>query len=373
MQLKDSLKDSGQHTVLIVDDLEDNVFILKSLLVSQNYKVLGAYTGRMALELCFEHKPDLVLLDLSLPDINGVEVLQEIRQEPSLINTGIIILTATSSSDALINGFMLGADDFIKKPYHHLEMLARMQATLKLRDTYAQLRDVNDQLDNINRDLEGTVKAQVDEIEKSNRFKRFMAPQVIDSFMTESKDLLSISERRKLTVLFLDLRGFTAYANAASPDSLMTSLQHFHKTIGPVIFKHQATIERFTGDGLMCIIGAPNDIPDHSTVALAMAREIREVYETEKSENGDLLPLDMSMGIATGEATTGTIGFEGRLDYAAIGPVTNMAARLCAKAGPNEILISHNVCNQIASKEGVSFVEEAEIKGFDYKVKYYSA
>ncbi|WDE98638.1 response regulator [Lentisphaera profundi] len=373
MRLKDSLKDSGQHTVLIVDDLEDNVFILKSLLTSQNYKVLGAYTGRSALEICFEEKPDLVLLDLSLPDINGVEVLQEIRQEPSLIHTGIIILTATSSSDVLIKGFMLGADDFIKKPYHHLEMLARMQATLKLRDTYAQLRHVNAQLDSLNKGLEVTVKEQVNELEQSNRLKRFMAPQVIDSLMTESKDLLTISERRKISVLFLDLRGFTAYANSASPESLMTSLQHFHKTIGPVIFKHQATIERFTGDGLMCIIGAPNTILDHSTVALDMAREIRTVYEQEKIEHGELLPLDMSMGIATGEATTGTIGFEGRLDYAAIGPVTNMAARLCAKAGPNEILISHNVKLQITCDKEVSFVEEAEVKGFDYKVKYYRA
>jgi class 3 adenylate cyclase/CheY-like chemotaxis protein len=373
MELRDSLKDNGKHSVLIVDDLEDNVFILKSLLGSQNYKVYGAYNGYSAIEICLKEKPDLVLLDLSLPDINGVEVLQQIRSQPSLINTGIIIVTATSSSDMLIKGFMLGADDFIKKPYHHLELLARMQSTLKLRDTYAKLRDVNSQLDDLNKDLEVTVQKQVQEIEKSNRFKRFMAPQVVESLVSKSKDLAKIRERRKITVLFLDLRGFTAYANSAEPDSLMNSLEHFHKIIGPVIFKHQGTIERFTGDGLMCIIGAPNDIPAHSQVALEMAREIREVYEAEKTQNGELLPLDIAMGIATGEATTGTIGFEGRLDYAAIGPVTNMAARLCAKAAANEILISHNVQRQIECKEGIEFVEETQISGFDYLVKFYRA
>ena len=200
-----------------------------------------------------------------------------------------------------------------------------------------------------------------------------MAPQVIESLVSESKDLSKISERRKISVLFLDLRGFTAFANSATPEILMNSLQHFHKTIGPVIFRHQATIERFTGDGLMCIIGAPNDIPEHSQVALNMAREIRSVYELEKEKSGELLPLDMAMGIATGEATTGTIGFEGRLDYAAIGPVTNMAARLCSKANANEILLSHNVYKKIAEQGDLEFVEEADIKGFDYKVKYYRA
>ncbi len=370
MSLKDSLKDKAHHSVLIVDDLVDNVFILKTLLEAQGYKTFGAHTGNEAIEEAKKHQPDLVLLDLGLPDINGVEVLQEIRRDDALINTGIIIVTAASSSDDLIKAFQLGADDFIKKPYHHLEMLARMQSTLKLRDTYAQLRSVNTQLDMLNKGLEFTVKEQVKELEKTNRLKHFMAPQVVESFLDQENQDIRRSIRREVSVIFLDLRGFTAFADAADPEHLMQILQNFHNLVGPIIFKHQATIERFTGDGLMCIVGAPNKIENHADIAVQMSQEIQQVYSDEKGKNDGSLPLDMAIGISSGLATTGTIGFEGRLDYAAIGPVTNMAARLCALAEANQILLSDRTEEKISHSDTIEYVGEGQLKGFARPGKY---
>ena len=373
IDLKKELSDSGNHQVLIVDDIEDNVFILKSFLNSCNYSTIGAYNGQQAIELADEHKPDLILLDLGLPDMGGLDVLKKLRENPTLVNTGIIIVTAASSIEDVIKGFTVGADDFIKKPYHHLEMLARMRSVLSLRDTYDQLRVANNKLDGLNRGLEDTVQEQVKELEKANSLKRFLSPQVVDNFLSESSTAQLSSERREVTVVFLDLRGFTSYTDSTPAANIMASLSRMHAIVGPIIFKHSATLERFTGDGLMCIVGAPNDVAKHAQEALLMAQEMRQAYMDAQKVSPETIPLQLSIGISTGIATTGAIGFEGRLDYAAIGSVTNMASRLCSIAEPNEILLSEFTHSQLKNDHDVTYKDEKILKGFSSPVKFYSA
>ena len=372
IDFKKSLSDCGNHLVLIVDDIEDNVFILQSFLNTTKYRTMGAYKGQQALDLADEHQPDLILLDLGLPDMSGIEVLKKLRSNPKLLNTGIIIVTAASAIEDVIQGFTDGADDFIKKPYHHLELLARMRSVLSLRDTYDQLRIVNNKLDDLNRGLETTVQEQVQELEKANSLKRFLSPQVVDNLMTDSESTQLTSERREVTVVFLDLRGFTSYADSTPAANIMASLSHMHAIVGPVIFKYHATLERFTGDGLMCIVGAPNDVDEHPQQALLMAMEMRQAYIDAQKESPETIPLELSIGISTGVATTGAIGFEGRLDYAAIGSVTNMASRLCSIADPNEILLSEFTYSQLSDPDKVTFKGDEKLKGFSNSTKFYS-
>ena len=276
--LESEFDDDGLHTILVADDLEDNVMVLRAFLKHHNYKTIAAYSGKEAIEKAEEYKPDLILLDLNMPELSGLDVLKAIRKNEDLNNTGIILLTASGNVDELLRSFSVGADDFIQKPYHHIEMLARIQSVLKMRDTQLKLIDANKKLDEFNRDLEITVADQVDELEKVNRLRRFFSPQVAETFLNGSSAPFS-NERREVSVVFLDLRSFTSFAENHDPETVMTTLSEFQSTVGPIIFKHNATLERFTGDGMMCFLGAPHPEPDHAQKAFEMACEMLDTVK----------------------------------------------------------------------------------------------
>lgn len=370
--LESEFDDDGLHTILVADDLEDNVMVLRAFLKHHNYKTIAAYSGKEAIEKAEEHKPDLILLDLNMPELSGLDVLKAIRKNEALNNTGIILLTASGNVDELLRSFSVGADDFIQKPYHHIEMLARIQSVLKMRDTQLKLIDANKKLDEFNRDLEITVADQVDELEKVNRLRRFFSPQVAETFLNGASAPFS-NERREVSVVFLDLRSFTSFAENHDPETVMTTLSEFHSTVGPIIFKHNATLERFTGDGMMCFLGAPYPEPDHAQKAFEMACEMLDtVKDLSKKWEEKKFGLGLGIGISTGMASTGTIGFEERLDYAAIGSVTNLSARLCGKAAGGEILICAEAFGKLNCKEKLTAKGAMALKGFSKDIEVYS-
>jgi adenylate cyclase len=371
-KLKEEFNDSGKHTILVVDDLEDNVMVLRSFLKHHKYNTLAAHNGIEAIEVAEEKLPDLILLDLNMPGLSGIEVLKKIRLNESLNHIGIILLTASGNVEELLKSFAVGADDFIQKPYHHVEMLARIQSVLKMRDTQMQLLQVNKRLDQFNRNLEKTVATQVDELEKTARLRRYFSPQVADKFMSDD-DAVFKNKRQEITVVFLDLRNFTSFAERHEPEEVMEALSHFHHTIGPVIFKHDATLERFTGDGLMCFLGAPNPIEDHAQKSFTMAQEMMEsIKELSAIWEEKGFGLSLGIGISTGMASTGTIGFEQRLDYAAIGSVTNLSARLCGCAAGGEIVISKDTYEKLLDKSPLQYRGAFAIKGFKQEIETYS-
>ena len=363
---------SGSHTVLVADDLEDNVMILQTFLKHHNYKTIPAYSGSETLKLVEKHKPDLVLVDLNMPDINGLDVIKKIRSNDQFANLGMILLTASGDVDRLLQSFMAGADDYIQKPYHHIEMLARIQSVLKMREAQIKLLEVNKRLDEFNRDLEDTVAKQVDELEKANRLRRYFSPQVAEKFINEEGTPFA-NKRNEVTVVFLDLRGFTAFAEKHSPEIVMATLSEFHSAVGPIIFEFNATLERFTGDGLMCFLGAPSPDAHHASKAVEMSIVMQKaVAKIVKKWQESGYGLALGIGISTGMASTGTIGFEKRLDYAAIGSVTNLAARLCSKAAGGEILLSEYTKEQLGETPQLDSKGEISLKGFSQQVKVYS-
>lgn len=358
--------------ILIVDDIQDNVLILKSMLKRFKVNATGCNSGDQALKLIHENKPHLILLDINMPGLSGFDVCTRIREDPEVQDIGIILLTASNNIEKTIEGFSLGADDYLTKPFHYMEMLARVHSVITMRSYQDRLRNANEQLDLFNKNLENIVEQQVNELESVNRLRRYFSPQLVKTFM-ERSNMPFVNERKNITVIFLDLRNFTPFTEIFSHEIVMETICDFHTTCGPIIFKYNATLERFTGDGLMCFLGAPEELETHPDQAVKMAIELNNsMKQLEQKWKDNLYGLELGIGVATGEASTGLIGFEGRWDYAAIGSATNLAARLCGNAKGGEILLSESTQELLTDDYPLEFIGPVQFKGFKEATNVYS-
>jgi len=224
----------------------------------------------------------------------------------------------------------------------------------------------------LNRTLERRVADQVAQLERLGRLRRFFSPQLADLIVSGDAEDPLRSHRREITVVFLDLRGFTAFAETAEPEEVMGVLREYHAEMGRCILDAEGTLERFTGDGMMIFFNDPVVVPDPGPRAVRMAVSMRDriagLTESWRKRGFD---LDFGIGIAQGYATIGAIGFEGRLDYGAIGTVTNLASRLCGEAKPGQILLSQRVASGVEAIAQVEAVGELALKGFQRPVKAY--
>jgi len=341
--------------ILVVDDVAVNVKLLADLLGVKGYAVVTAAGGAEALEKLDKEQPALVLLDVMMPGMSGYDVCRKIRQNPATAMLPVIMVTALDPTQERVKGIDAGADDFLTKPINQPELLARVKSLLRIKLLHDELADWN-------RTLEQRVEQQLAQLDRLERLKRFFSPQLAELIVSgDAEDPLK-SHRREITVVFLDLRGFTAFAETSEPEEVMGVLREYHVTMGRAIVEHEGTLERFTGDGMMIFFNDPVLVPDGPERAVRMAMAMRaQVDEL-------IYELDFGVGIAEGYATIGAIGFEGRMDYGAIGTVTNMAARLCGEAKPRQILIAQRV---FAAVEALVEVEELgglALKGFSKPV-----
>ncbi len=357
---------SAPARILVVDDTPLNVKLLADLLGAQGYDVLTASSGRQALALVEKEDLDLVLLDVVMPEMSGYEVCRKIRANAATGILPVVMVTALDPGEERIKGIEAGADDFLTKPINQAELLARVRSLLRVRDLYEQLADLN-------RTLEQRVREQVGQLERMGRLKRFFSPQLAELIVAgDAEDPLK-SHRREVTVVFLDLRGFTAFAETSEPEEVMGVLREYHAEMGKLILNWEGTLERFTGDGMMIFFNDPVLVPNAAERAVRMAVAMRaRVAELAVGWRKRGFDLDFGIGIAQGYATIGAIGFEGRWDYGAIGTVTNLAARLCGEAKPGQILISQRVfgaAEDLAEMEGVG---DLTLKGFQRPIKTYN-
>ena len=240
------------------------------------------------------------------------------------------------------------------------------QAAIAIENTrlLQELRQRTDEVVNLNQELEQRVTDQVDEIERMSRLRRFLPPQVADLIVASGSEKQLESHRREITALFCDLRGFTGFSESADPEDVMTLLREYHEAIGASIIKYSGTLERYAGDGVMVVFNDPVPVENPALQAVLMALEMRDAIaaltETWRRWGHD---IGFGIGIAHGFATLGTIGFEGRFDYAAIGTVSNVASRLCDEAKPGQILISPRVLTKVENAVTVEPVGEFELKG----------
>jgi adenylate cyclase len=351
--------------ILIVDDNADNREILEARLANQGYRTASATDGEEALHAVRTLLPDLVLLDVMMPKLDGFEVTRQLRADSALPYIPIVLVTAKVGLQDIVHGLDVGADEYLTKPVEHAALVARVRANLRA-------KALHDELAAWNRTLEQRVAEQVAEIERVSRLRRFLSPQVADAVVSDGAEALLASRRVDVTVLFSDLRGFTAFAESAPPEDVMDVLAAYHGLAGPLIHAHGGTLERFLGDGLMVIFNAPLPCPDPSQRAVRLARSLRDGFAPAVARwQHPSAPLGLGIGIAHGPATVGQIGFEGRLDYAAIGSVANLASRLCAQAQDGQILVSEEVRAASADETDTLAVGAIPLKGFAASVNAY--
>ena len=355
--------------VLVVDDVAKNVKLLADLLAVKGYETCTAASGAEALAKLESDKPDLVLLDVMMPGMSGYEVCQAIRANPAHAMLPVVLVTALDPAQERAKGLEAGADDFLSKPVNQAELLARVKSLLRIKTLYDEVNRQRDELAQWNRTLEHRVADGVEELQKVGRLKRFFSSQLADLIVAGGADDPLKSHRREITVVFLDLRGFTAFTETADPEEVMGVLREYHAAMGRLILEHEGTLERFSGDGMMIFFNDPLPIADPAPraarMALAMQREVADLSQGWKKRGYDLL---MGVGIAQGFATIGGIGFEGRIDYGAIGTVTNLAARLCGEAKGGEILISQRVMGALDAGFDAQAAGELVLKGFQRPV-----
>jgi class 3 adenylate cyclase len=355
---------SGPAKVLVVDDTPQNVKLLADLLSVKGYAVVTAASGPEALDKVEAERPDLVLLDVMMPGMSGYEVCRRIRENPATGILPVVMVTALDPGQERLKGLEAGADDFLSKPVNQAELLARVRSLVRVKQLYDTVQAQAAELAELNRTLEGRVREQVGQLERLGRLKRFFSPQLAELIVAGDAEDPLRSHRREITVVFLDLRGFTAFAETAEPEEIMGVLREYHAEMGRLILAHEGTLERFTGDGMMIFFNDPVPVPNPAERAIRMALAMRDrVGELRVNWTRLGYELDFGVGIAQGYATIGAIGFEGRWDYGAIGTVTNLAARLCGEARPGQILVSRRV---IATVEGLEVepLGELSLKGF---------
>lgn len=354
--------------ILVVDDTPQNIRLLEAVLLPRGYEVIPAGSGEEALQKVAEEHPDLVLLDLLMPGINGHEVCRRLRANPTTHLLPVVMITASGPQEKLA-AIEAGADDFVQKPFDRTELLARVRSLLRIKSYHDTIERQAAELAELNRSLEQRVQQQVEELERVGRLRRFLAPQLAEVIVSSGDESCLASHRRQITVLFCDLRGFTAFAERAEPEEVMAVLAEYHAALGAVIHAYQGTIEHFAGDGVMVFFNDPLPQPDHAERAARAALTMRQrVGELVRSWREQQFELDLGVGIAVGYATLGQIGFEGRFDYAAIGTVTNLAARLCGEAGGGQILINvraHGLVEHLVEAEPLG---ELSLKGFSRPV-----
>ncbi len=358
--------------ILVVDDVPLNVKLLADSLHVKGYEVVTASSGREALEKISTDAPDLVLLDVMMPEMDGYEVCRALRARPDTQILPVIMVTALDPHDERIKGLEAGADDFLTKPVNQQELMARVKSLLRIKSLYDTVQVQARDLESLNRDLEHRVAEQVTELQRLSQLKRFFSPQLAARIVAGGAQDPLASHRRDITVVFIDLRGFTSFAEKAEPEEIMALLREFHEAMGKLILAYEGTLERFTGDGLMVFFNDPEPIPqpvEHAVrMALAMREQAAQLGERWRKLGYD---LGLAIGVAQGFATMGAIGFEARLDYAAIGSVTNLAARLCAEANTGEILVNGKTLALVESLVRVDSLGLLELKGFSAPVQAY--
>ncbi len=362
-------------SLLVADDDALNREMLSRRLTRLGHAVTLAENGQEALDFLRQPggtKFELVLSDIAMPGIDGYDLLRVMKTDDALREIPVIVLSASDDVESVARCIELGAEDSLGKPFEPRLLWARINAALErkqLRDREAaHLQTISRQAAELaewNHTLEERVARQVEELEQTNRLRRFLSPQLADVIVSSGGDQLLQSHRREVAVLFCDLRGFTAFSAHNEPEEIMRVLGAYHLAMGELIFEFGGTLERFAGDGMMVFFNDPIPYDDYPARAVRMAGAMRERaahLSIDWQKRG--YDLALGIGIAQGYATVGKVGFEGRFDYAAIGPVTNLAARLCDAAAADQILINQRLYGIVEELVEVESIGTLDLKGF---------
>ncbi|MGE0764745.1 MAG: adenylate/guanylate cyclase domain-containing protein, partial [Bdellovibrionales bacterium] len=304
------------NTICVIDDNEEFNALLCATLMEMGYEILSYPSAVHFLDSgqCASKNYDLIITDVNMPGMTGHELCRRIRAEHGEEHIPIIMLTGNDVVSEKALGLNVGADDFIQKPFRSQDLLAKIQSLLKI---HAQSQA------------------------KVGRLSRFISPNIADLVLSDPKQKALAPHRAEVTVMFIDLRAFTAFSERAEPEEVMQVLNRYYTAVGNAAVKHHATLGHLAGDGIMLFLNDPTPIPNHQMVGVHLALEIREALapQVELWEKRNY-QIDFGIGLAEGYATMGGIGFEQFWQYSVIGPVANFASRLCSTADHGQILVS---------------------------------
>ena len=344
--------------VLVVDDAAFNRRLLGRLLGTLDHDVVEAGDGQAALDLLVADRDgtiDVVLLDIVMPVLDGFATLEAMQADTRLRDIPVIVISDVDDRESIVRCLRMGAVDHLPKTVDPEILRARIEASL----TRKRLHDVERAAAEAQTRLLETIDRQRAEL------SRFLSPQVAALVSSDDGEAMLAGHRREITAMFCDLRQFTVFSETAEPEEVLRFLRAYHGLMGPLIVEHEGTLEHFAGDGFMTFFNDPVAQPDHAERAVHLALAMRDAFVPLSAEWARLgYTLELGIGIATGYATLGRIGFEGRYDYGAVGRVIIHAARLSADAAPGEILIEQRT--QAATDGVVDVVPagERQLKGF---------
>src|SRR3954467_3298706 len=334
--------------------------MMAGVLEARGYEVERAFSGDEALGRVRERRPDLIVSDILMPGIDGFELVRRLRASADTPLLPIILVTSLEKTER-INGLEAGADDFLSKPVKWEELFARVRSLLRVKALQDELKEVNAR-------LEERVSEQVAQLERLSRLKRFFSNPVAAAIIPGGEELIK-PHRREITAVFLDLRGFTAFTDRADPDQVMELLRAYHATLGLTVDEYGGPLEHCAGDGGVIFFSAPLPVDRPAERAVRMALALQNAFSPISKAWADLgHQVGLGIGIAQGEATLGVIGFEQRWEYAAIGNVPNLSARLCGTARAGEIVLDAQTEQDVAHMAETEAIGPLTLRGFQQPV-----
>src|SRR5712691_4929490 len=351
------MKPGESGRILVVDDQATVAEMTAGLLRALGHEVQVALDGEAALEHLSGGRFDLVLCDIMMPGMDGYELCRRLRADAATALLPVILITTLDPQSERVKGIEAGADDFIAKPVNWAELFARVKRLLKV-------KSLQDEIKGLNAVLEQRVHSQVDQLQRLSRLKRFFSRPVAEAIVAGGEGILE-PHRREITAVFLDLRGFTAFTDRADPEEVMDLLRAYHATLGRIVDEFGGTLEHFAGDGVMIFFNDPFPVERPADRAVRMAMGLQLAFEP-IAQAWERLghQVGLGVGIAQGDATLGVIGFEQRWEYAAIGNVPNLAARLCGAARAGEIILDAQTETASAHMADTDPVGPLTLRGF---------
>ncbi|MEY5026802.1 MAG: hypothetical protein RLZZ244_2330 [Verrucomicrobiota bacterium] len=344
---------ANKKTVLIVDDAPENITVLKEVLAGL-YRIRVATSGERALEICREEsKPDLVLLDVMMPGLDGYAVCRSLKRDPSTSHVPVIFITALKELRDEERGLAVGAVDYITKPINAAIVRQRVRTHLELQSKRQALEDL------------------------SRKYALYLSPELAEEIRRGNNQATVSASRKEITVFFSDLEGFTKKAEAMSPEDLGFALNHYFQSMARIVARHHGTLDKYIGDAVMVFFGDPisrgvkEDAVACVEMALEMQREMAQV-EAEWRWRGIEETLRVRMGIATGPCAVGNFGSAEQLTYTILGNTVNLAARLESVGEPGSVVVSESTWRLVSERFEGRALEPVQLKGFSEPMRAYA-
>jgi class 3 adenylate cyclase len=338
-------------TILVVDDTRMTVELVREVLLLHGYRVVEAFDGLEALEKIQHEQPDLLILDVNMPRMDGYEVCRRLKTNPATAHIPVLMLSAMESVGHRVRGLSLGAEDYVIKPFRPAELAARVEAHLRTKREVDALR--------------------LSEEYVRETFQRYVAPAVVDKLLNDPGAVSLGGTRRDITVLFADISGFTRLSEQLEPERAMRVLNDFLTLAGRAVLEQEGTLDKFSGDSVMAIFGAPLAQNDHPLRAVRSALAIRHrlaAFECDATADGH---LHYKIGICSGEAVVGNAGMPDLMNYTAIGDTVNVAKRLEESAAPDQILLGAKTYDTVKTKVNARALGSIHLKGRSAPVRVY--